>query len=297
MQVTASIIEALNIGWKSQFNKGVGNAERVYDKICMRATSGSSAEIYGWLSQLPQIREWLGERHIHTLGKEGFKIENRGFESTIAVKRNDIADDKIGVYSPMFSEFGRRAAEFPDTLFAELIASGFTEPCYDGQPFFDTEHPVQHHSTGEPELVSNMTDGAGPAWYLLDLSRDIRPFIYQEREPFVLEGVNDPSDVHVFLKAEFLYGTRGRCNVGFGLWQMAYASKAELTPENYEAARIAMHQMKGDNERKLGIRGTHLLVPTELEGKARRLLKSNLTATGGSNEWMDSAELIVSTWL
>jgi phage major head subunit gpT-like protein len=90
---------------------------------------------------------------------------------------------------------------------------------------------------------------------------------------------------------------RGRCNVGFGLWQLAYASKADLTPDNFETARAAMAKLRGDNGKLLGIKATHLLVPVELEGDGRRLLKNQNDAAGASNPWIDSAELIVSPWL
>jgi phage major head subunit gpT-like protein len=65
---------------------------------------------------------------------------------------------------------------------------GFTALCYDGQPFFDTEHPAPDdngpiESGGRNfRLVSNMDDGGGspgPTWYLLDTSRPIKPPICQ----------------------------------------------------------------------------------------------------------------------
>lgn len=54
---------------------------------------------------------------------------------------------------------------------------------------------------------------------------------------------DNPPDENVFYKREYIYGSDGRCNVGFGLWQLAYASKQPLTAENYEAARAAMMGM------------------------------------------------------
>ena len=41
----------------------------------------------------------------------------------------------------MFEEMGRAAATHPDELVFETVANGFTEECFDGQPFFDTDHP------------------------------------------------------------------------------------------------------------------------------------------------------------
>lgn len=295
MRIDEQGMRNLLSGWKTDFNRGWENAKTVHDKIAMKVKSNGPDEAYLWLSQLPNIREWVGSRVIHQLSKDGFKIANRKFESTVRVKRTEIEDDRASVYGPLFNELGRKGAEFPDELLAELIASGFTAPCFDGQNFFDDEHPVGNPDA--PTTASNMQAGAGSAWYLLDLSRDIRPFIYQDRIPFALDRVDDASDEHVFLQDEYLYGLRGRMNMGFGLWQLAYASKAALTVENYEAARATMSSLRGENDRKLGITPTHLVVPTELEGNGRRVLKNMLITGGESNPWIDSAELLVSQWL
>lgn len=295
MRIDAQTMKNLQTGWKTDFNRGWESARIVYDAITMKVKSNSADEAYLWLSQLPNIREWIGARHIHQLSKNGFKIENRTFESTVRVKRTEIEDDRASVYSPLFSELGRKAAEFPDELLAELMADGFTTPCYDNQNFFDTEHPV---GTAEaPAIASNFQPGVGPAWFLLDLSREIRPFVFQDRVGFEFQRVDNPSDEHVFLNDEYLYGLRGRMNMGFGLWQLAYASKAALTVENYETARAAMTKLRGENDRKLGINPTHLVVPTDLEGDGRRVLKAALITGGESNPWVDSAELLVSQWL
>lgn len=297
MLINSSNLAALTTGFNAAFNKGFGAIAPVYNTVCMVTKSSGSDEVYSWLGQLPSIREWVGPRVASKLEVDGFRIENRKFESTVEVPRTDIEDDKIGVFSPMFQDLGRRTAEFPDELFAELIASGLTSNCYDGQHFFDTDHPVSAAPGGEVSSVSNLADGAGPAWYLLDLSRAVRPFIYQERIPFALQRRDQDGDSSVFNEDTYFYGVRGRCNVGFGLWQLAYASKQALTPDNFETARAAMAKLRGDNGKLLGVRATHLLVPVDLEGDGRRLLKNQNDAAGASNPWIDSAELIVSPWL
>lgn len=297
MLINSTSLTAINTGFNASFNSGFGAVDPICNTICMMAKSSGKDEVYAWLGQLPGIREWLGPRVINKLEVEGYRIENRTFESTVEVKRTDIEDDRIGVLAPMFEDLGRRAAEFPDELFAELIAAGFSSTCYDGQYFFDTDHPVATAPGGEIESVSNFASGSGPAWYLLDLSRAIRPFIYQERIPFTLQRRDQDGDSSVFEEDTYQYGVRGRCNVGFGLWQLAYASKQDLTPDNYEAARAAMSRLRGDNGKLLGVKPTHLLVPVELEGDGRRLLKNQNDAAGASNPWIDSAELMVSPWL
>ncbi|MCB1407751.1 MAG: Mu-like prophage major head subunit gpT family protein, partial [Rhodobacteraceae bacterium] len=183
---------------------------------------------------------------------------------------------------------------------------GFTALCYDGQPFFDTEHPAPDdngpiESGGRNfRLVSNMDDGGGspgPTWYLLDTSRPIKPLIWQERETYDFQAVTRPNDYSVFMTDKYVYGVRARVNAGFGLWQMAYASKAPLTAANYEAARAAMQSLTFDQQRPLGIRPTALVVPPTLEGAGLRLLNTENGAAGATNEWKGTADLIVTPFL
>ncbi|MGP9792161.1 Mu-like prophage major head subunit gpT family protein, partial [Roseinatronobacter sp. NSM] len=73
----------------------------------------------------------------------GFTITNRKFESTISISRDDISDDRLGVFAPMIQSMGYEAAIHPDHVVFGLLAAGFDTLCYDGQNFFDTEHPVR----------------------------------------------------------------------------------------------------------------------------------------------------------
>ncbi|OLS44837.1 hypothetical protein BV509_11135 [Rhodovulum sulfidophilum] len=233
---------------------------------------------------------------MHSLTSHGFTIRNRDFESTIAVRRNDITDDRLGVFKPAFAEMGRLARHHPEELIFGLLSSGFTASCFDGQPFLDAEHPVKK-SDGTTELISNMQDGSGPAWYLLDTSRAVRPLIFQEREPYVFEAMTEPTNPHVFTNAEFLYGMRARVNVGFALWQLGFGSKASLDVPSYSAARAAMMGYRADGGRKLGIKPTVLVVPPELEENALALVNAANNAAGATNVWTGTARLIVTRFL
>ena len=297
MIINSATLNAISRTTNVLFNKGFSGVDPIYSKVCMRAQSTGSDEVYAWLGQLPAVREWIGPRQAYQLELNGFSIVNRTFESTIEIPRTSIEDDKVGAFGPLFEDLGKRTAEFPDQLFAELLTAGFTTNCYDGQCFFDIDHPVRSAPDAEPASVSNYQAGAGPAWFLLDLSRPVRPFIYQERLPFVMQMRDREGDESVFTHDQFMYGVRGRCNVGFGLWQLAFASKAPLTADNYAAARAAMTRLRGDNGKKLGTKGTHLLIPADLESSGRSLINGSHLANGESNPWVGSAELIISPWL
>lgn len=296
MIINEQNVELVYRGFKSVYSDAYLNAVVHWDKIAMSVSSSSRDETYGWLGQFPNLREWIGPRFVNKLSAQSFKILNRKFESTVEVARDDISDDKIGIFKPVFSEMGRLAKTHPEELIMGLLASGFETECFDGQNFFDTDHPSKDKE-GNVTTVSNMQDGAGPAWFLLDTSRGVRPIIWQERETYEFTSLDSPSHEFVFTTDKFLYGVRARVNAGFGLWQLGFGSRAALNAANYAAARAAMMSNRNDSGRVLGITPTMLIVPPQLENDALHVLNTTTNDGGGSNPWKDTAELVVTPYI
>lgn len=128
----------------------------------MTVPSTGRDETYGWLGQFPQLREWIGQRHVHNLKAHSFTITNWKFESTVSVKRDDISDDRLGIFKPSFSEMGHLARNHPEELVFGLLSSGFSTASNDGQSFFDADHP-QLNTDGNNITVSNLQAGSEPA--------------------------------------------------------------------------------------------------------------------------------------
>lgn len=296
MLINEQSLDLVFKGFKATYTDAYLQAPTHKDKVAMTVSSSGRDETYSWLGQFPQLREWIGPRHVHSLKAHSFTIINRTFESTVAVKRNDISDDRLGVFKPAFSEMGYLARNHPEELIFGLLAAGFETACFDGQNFFDADHP-QTGKDGNEISVSNFQDGSGPAWFLLDTSRAVKPLIWQERETYEFQTVVSPNDAHVFKNDEYLYGVRARVNAGFGLWQLGYGSKATLDQASYAAARAAMMDYRSENGRILGINPTTLVVPPALEDAALRIVNAANGAGGESNPWKGTAELIVTPFV
>ncbi|HGB9989831.1 TPA: Mu-like prophage major head subunit gpT family protein, partial [Escherichia coli] len=224
--------------------------------------------------------------------------------------RDDFEDDNLGIYSPLFQEMGRAAAAQPDELVFAALRDGVKVACYDGQNFFDTEHPVypKVDGTGDVKNVSNKfvaqtaekSDYTGPAWYLLDCSRAVKPLIYQDRRKAELVAQTKVDEGRAFTDNEFVFGASARRNVGYGFWQMAYMMQAPLTLDNLWLGWSAMREFTADGGRKLGIKPTHIVVPTSLEKQAVQLLERELFADGNttvSNEMKGKLQLVVADYL
>lgn len=292
MDITHAALEAMNTAYTTVFNTRFTGTPTTYGRIAMTVKSTTKNQAYPRLGALGPMREWIGERFIERLEKDGFTITNRKFEKTIAVSVDEISDDQHGTYTPIIDDMGQVSAELPDDLVWDQLESGFTTEHFDGQMFFDTDHPVEDED-GREHSASNFQGGTGPAWYLIDDSRAIKPIIFQDREPTKFTPRTNLTDDNVFFQDEFVWGSKRRCAAGFGAWQLIYASRQPLTAENYEAARAAMNLARGNRGRKLNLKPKLLVVPSTLEGAARELLIAERNAAGATNVWRGSAEFHV----
>lgn len=283
-------------GFQTVFNDAFKAVQPDWPKIAMEVPSAAASETYGWLGSFPGMREWVGPRVVKNLSATAFTITNRIFESTVSVKRTDIEDDRLGLFKPIFAEMGGNAARHPETLIFQLLKDGFTSNGFDGQYFFDMDHAVTD-ADGNATTVANTDGGSGTPWFLLDTSRALKPLIWQSRSPYEFQSITSPSDDHVVMKDEYIYGVRARANAGYGLWQLAWGSKQTLNSANYAAARAAMRGFKADGGKILGINPTLLVVPPALEEAALNIVKSATGASGATNPWAGTADLIVSPYL
>jgi len=286
-----TIYHALN----TVFNAAFAGAPTFYEEVAMVVQSNGRLNDYKFMLQFPMLKEWIGDRQIQSLAASTFQIENKDYEATVEIDRNDVEDDQVGLYHPIVAELGRAAKQHPDFLLATLMSEGFTTPCYDGKNFFASDHPV-----GEGTR-SNYGVGSDVAWFLLDNTRAIRPFIFQYRSQPQLVRQDRDDDEHNFMRKKIRYGVQYRGAVGFGLWQLAYASRSTLNATNYAAARASMMQLTNDEGVPLGVRPNLLVVPPSLEAQAKDVLMAELAGVAGegtkTNIWRGTAELLVVPWL
>lgn len=292
--ITAALIQALNTGFRDDFQRGLNDAQSdvIWPRIATEVPSTTASNTYGWLGDMPQLREWIGDRQVKDIKEHGYQVVNKSFEGTVGIKRTTIEDDQFGMYRPIMQGLGTSAARLPDELLFGLLKNGHTNLCYDQQFFFDADHPVYPNAdgTGTASMLSNVTAGTGSAWYLLDVKNVLRPLIWQNRKKPELVAMTTSNDEGVFTSNEFRYGVDMRGNAGYGFWQLAHKSQAALDEDSYAAARAAMMAVKTDGMRPLNVRPTLLVVPPSLEKSARNLLMKD---KDGGNPWFGTAELLV----
>jgi phage major head subunit gpT-like protein len=275
--------EETSIGFKTVFQKTFNETSNEASALATRVESSDLSEKYAWLGNFPNMTEWLGDRAIKQLKDFGYAIENKSFEATVTVKNKHIEYDKIGIYKPAIAQMAVNAKLFGAELVADVLIGGERGLCYDGKPFFATNHlsgtityankskgvlnstnilagmalmesiknesgkslrvkptilicgatnranvinaiDKDRNANGESNVTYKIMDYmvlpeiTDASWYMLDVSKPLKPLILQVAEDGIFEASND----HKFIKDAALFGVKSFMNAGYGLWQLAY---------------------------------------------------------------------------
>lgn len=275
--------EETSIGFKAIFQKTYNDTTSEAQSLATVVQSNDLSEKYTWLGNFPNMKEWIGDRDVKTLSDFGYTLENKLYEATVTVPNIHIEYDKIGLYKPAIEQMALNAKNFGGELVADVLINGHTNLCYDGQPFFSTNHVVgtetyanmgigvlnsanvlagmafmesiktangktlrirpsilvcgptnrgaaiqtldkEYMTGGESNETYKIMDYlilpeiTGSEWFLLDVSKPLKPFILQIAKDAVFEASNDDK----FMKDHALFGVKSFMNAGYGLWQLAY---------------------------------------------------------------------------
>jgi len=135
----------LQKGFSLLFEKGLTNGDVpiYWDKKAEKIpTPGVEINVYGWMAEMPQFKKWIGSRQAKRLAARFYTLKNEDYEFSYAVARNDIKYDRLGIYRNHSSQAGIAARVIWDQILNKVQAAGKTTKCYDGQFFYDTDHPV-----------------------------------------------------------------------------------------------------------------------------------------------------------
>lgn len=273
-----------------------------YTMLAAEIPSTSTSNTYPALDVQPRLRQWVGARQLRNIKERSYVLTNVDYEGSFSISANDVADDNIAAYASSVQHLARSARLWPNDLVVAAMVGGAAAVCYDGQFFFDTDHPlevqgaaattqsnrntgtaltaanyesvrnammIRKAADGEPMGVrpthlivpqgleatakrivkaenvgyvannsstatdSNMNFGtaeimvipeldasSATTWYLADLSKGLKPFVFQLRKtPNNLVVRNSPTDDNMFETNTVQVGCHGRGAAGYGFWQ------------------------------------------------------------------------------
>jgi phage major head subunit gpT-like protein len=140
MIITSASLQALQTGFNTSYRQGFGRTPNFSDRLLTRINSNAAIETYGWMLSLGRMREWVGPRVVNNLASTAYQLANKKFEYTLGVARDEIEDDRLGLYAARFELMGFQVKKWPDQLAKEALQAGATATTFDGSPFFSASH-------------------------------------------------------------------------------------------------------------------------------------------------------------
>jgi phage major head subunit gpT-like protein len=164
--VDDALLQDAAVTFDATFASGYDGADeeaRIFESFTTLIGARSKKVRFPIAGLLPAMRKWVGERVAHKLNRYAMEAEIETYEETVEVDVDELDDDTIGSYTPHFTELGRQARLWPRDLVVAKLMAGESELCFDGQNFFDTDHPVDPSNAGAG-TYSNLLSGGSTAF-------------------------------------------------------------------------------------------------------------------------------------
>lgn len=140
MLLNNTTLTSLNTSFNTNYQRGYNRRPPWWNRVAMRIPSTTPLNTYAWMARLGQMRQWIGERKVNNLSSYVYQLLNLPYEYTVGVLRDDIEDDQIGVYNPVFEQMGEVSSKWPDQLVKAALQAGTAQVTFDGVAFFSTTH-------------------------------------------------------------------------------------------------------------------------------------------------------------
>jgi phage major head subunit gpT-like protein len=155
-------LAAANKGYRAVFfaalEQSAAKAQAITNLIAMHTESTGTEEDYDWLGSIPKMTEWTRDRSLARLRADGFTIKNKRWANGVAISRDVVEDDKLGIVTPRIQGMAEAAARHQKNLIVSLLNNAFTSGvAYDGQVFCSASHKDGDGPT-QSNLVAHTLD-------------------------------------------------------------------------------------------------------------------------------------------
>jgi phage major head subunit gpT-like protein len=142
--------------WDARFQAAYEAAPTFWELYSTLMPSTTDQNVHSWLAQQSGLREWKGGRQIDNAVARDYTLRNKDWEKTIALDKNKVADDTYGVFGPVVDDLGVQSRFWPDDRMTQVLEEGTTVECFDGQFYFDTDHPVDLDDSSKGTYSNNL---------------------------------------------------------------------------------------------------------------------------------------------
>jgi phage major head subunit gpT-like protein len=199
-------------------------------------TPGTETSVFGFLAEMPEFTKFKGETNYIRPKTGSYQITVDDYCWATSIGKNDVKYDRFGLFTGRFKSAGAASKRFYEKNVSLLQKNGKTNTyglAFDGQYFYDTDHPVGLDGSGS--TFQNLWTGMALTkaniqtryQYMCDLkdaygnNLGIRPNIIEYGPLMMLDAV----DIFESSMIANVAGTAGISNAA-----MQWLTKMGLTP-------------------------------------------------------------------
>lgn len=142
MSLTPARVRAANVTVSTRWQMAFMNTPIWWMQIANREPSDAPSNIYAFQNALGIMKRRGQGPVFRDVSAQAFEVFNDDWDDGIKIPKNELSDDRLKIYLRTVDMLGNRAAKWPDQQIARLIINGTTGLCFDGKPFFATDHPI-----------------------------------------------------------------------------------------------------------------------------------------------------------
>jgi len=148
LETNPGLVDTTFRGLRSTFETALeGGVDESWKEIAMPVPGTTKKEAYRFITDMPGMKKWFGNRISDGWKIEALEIENVPYEETIEIDEFDLDDDTAGLFAPIVSQLGLEAARMPAEIVYGHLEAGFTTNSYDGTTFFSDSHAFGDNKT------------------------------------------------------------------------------------------------------------------------------------------------------
>jgi phage major head subunit gpT-like protein len=218
-------VEAAFVVFSTVFDLKLANTPVIYPQISTVIPGVSERVEFKWLSSIPTLKRWVGDRTLQRLRGETQALTTEWWANGIEVDVDDLNNEaKYGMITKRIRAMAGACARRMDDQVVQYYINGFAGTLgvtYDGQFLFDTDHTAAGNGTGVAQ--NNLVAGGFTSANFNSAIQKSMLFVDDEGEPIgvmlrkILAGPQQQLTLRTVLKQEFK--ATGESNVDVGLAQ------------------------------------------------------------------------------
>lgn len=288
MPLSQAQVDELRVTGTSSFETQLSQSvDETYKLFTAQESFGSEGYVPVLLGGIGAGQEWLNSRVMHRINEYGVKYTGKVYENSVVMKNTQVADAIAATAAKVGSELAKDSRQ--DSALRAISILTANPNGFDGEPLFGTH---TYSAAAGAASYSNLIDGTGPAFYLLNEYSLVEATRTGEATTFGVIGGTQDSHLG-FTEDSVAMGWRHRKIFAPGFWANAVCSKAPLTSENLRAAMTTQVKFKNDAGKRIGAKAKYLVVGHSNAAAAEKLIKAALIDGGNTNLDLGRLQLIV----